>query len=329
MDIESLPDLDVIILRGTDQDLEQLADIIKQLERISQETQPEIRVFMLQHAQSQAINEVLEDTSDELTGGRQGRVSTLPLVKPNAILIVGWGDAVAATEELLRQLDTPVAPESQSAVFRLKHAAATAVQQTLQSFFSNRGGLGTRVQLATDPRTNSLIVYAAPRDLAEIQTLVQDIDRPEGEAVNRARVIQIENALAADIAETLQQAIQAGSGNGDRSAILELQTFDVEGQRILRSGTLQNVQITPNVRNNTLIISSPVENLELISELIRQLDTPAGTAKIKVFRIVNGDATSLIQTLRFVDSLRYEWLGRRFPTERYRRRWTRTAAILR
>ena len=298
VDIESLPELDVIILRGTDQDLEQLAEIIQQLERISQETLPEIHIYHLQHAQSQAVTELLNQISDDLVGSRQGRVSTLPLVKPNAILIVGWGDAVAATEELLAKLDTPVAPESQSEVFRLKHASATAVQQTLQAFFANRGGLGPRLQVATDPRTNSVIVYAAPRDMDEIRRLIDEIDLPEGEAVNRARVIQIENALATDVADTLQQAIQAAAGNGERAAALELQTFDANGQRILRSGTLQDVQITPNVRNNTLIVSCPIENLELVTELIRQLDTPVGTAKIKVFRIINGDATSLVQTLR-------------------------------
>lgn len=298
VDVESLPDLDVIILRGPDQDLDQLAEIIRQLERISQDTQPEIRVLPLQYGQSSAIAEVVEDVKGDLVGGRQGRVSVLPLVKPNSLLIIGWGDAVVATEELIRQLDKPVSPETQSRVFRLKYASAQQVQQTLQSFFSNRGGLGPRVQLATDAGTNSLIAYAAPRDLEEIQKLVEDIDRPEGEAVNRARVFQIENALASDVGQTLQQAIDAAAGNGDRSASLELQVFDAEGQKLLRSGVLRNVQVTPNVRNNTLIVSSPIENLELIEALIQQLDSPAGQAKIKVFRIVNGDATSLIQTLR-------------------------------
>lgn len=298
VEIESLPDLDVIILRGTDQDLEQLAEIIRQLERISKEAQPEIRIYQLEHAQSQAISEILDQIGEELVSGRQGEVSTVPLVKPNAILIIGWGEAVAATEKLLKELDTPVSPESQSKVFRLKHAAATQVQQTLQSFFANRGGLGPRLQLATDSRTNSVIVYAAPRDMAEVTALIRDMDRPDGEAVNRARVIPIENALAADVAETLQQAIQAAAGNGDRAASLELQTFDAEGQRLLRSGNLSDVRITPNVRNNTLIISSPMENFELLVELVRQLDTPTSSAKIKVFRIVNGDATALVQTLR-------------------------------
>lgn len=298
VDVESLPELDVIILRGTDQDLDQLADIVEQLESISEQSQPDIRIFPLQHAQSQAVSAILAQVSDELVGGRQGRVSTLALVKPNAILIVGWGDAVTATEQLLRQLDQPVAPESQSRVYRLKYAAAATVQQTLQTFYNNRGGLGPQIQTAIDARTNSLIVYAAPRDQQEVQSLIAEVDHPEGEAVNRARVIPIKNALAVDVAETLQQAIQAALNDGDRTASVELETFDATGREILRSGTLQNVQITPNPRNNTLIVSSPIENLELVTELIRQLDTPTGTAKIKVFRIANGDATALIQTLR-------------------------------
>ena len=282
---------------GRIRDLDQLAEVIEQLERISADTQAEIRVYQLKHVPSSAIVEILNEVSADLVNTRQGKVSATALVKPNAVLLIGWGDAVTATESLIEQLDQPVAPESQSAVFQLKYASADAVRQTLQTFFQNRGGLGPRVQLANDPRTNSLIAYAAPRDLDEIRKLVEDIDQPEGAAVNRARVIPIENALATDVAETLQQAIQAAA-SGDRSAAVELQIFDADGQKLLRSGTLQNVQITPNPRNNTLIVSSPPENLELLEALIRQLDSPAGQAKIKVFRIINGDAASLIQTLR-------------------------------
>ncbi|MAD80896.1 MAG: hypothetical protein CMJ50_08655 [Planctomycetaceae bacterium] len=298
VEIESLPDLDVIILRGRDQDLDQLAEIIRQLERISQETQPEVRVYPLRHAQSEAVAEIVSQASDDLVSGRAGKVSVTPLVKPNALLLIGWGDAVTSVVQLIQQLDQPVAAQTQSAVFRLRYATASAVQETLNSFFSDRNGLGPKVQATIDTRTNAVIVYAAPRDMLEVRRIIQDLDRPDSAAVNRAHIFQIQNALAADVAQTLQQAIEAASGNTDRSAILELQTFDAEGQRILRSGTLENVQITPNPRNNTIIVSSPAENLELLAALIRQLDSPAVQAQIKVFQIVNGDASSLVDTLR-------------------------------
>ena len=298
VEVEALPDLDVIILRGRDQDLDQLAEIIQQLERISKETQPEVRIYALRHAQSEAVAEIVTQANKDLVSGRTGKVSVTPLVKPNSLLLIGWGEAVTAVVQLIQQLDQPVDPQTQSTVFRLRYASATAVQQTLNTFFGNRNGLGPRVQATVDTRTNSLIVYATPRDMLEVHRIVQDLDRPDSAAVNRAHIFQIENALATDVAQTLQQAIEAAGGNADRSAILELQTFDAEGQQILRSGTLENVQITPNPRNNSIIVSSPAENLELIAALIRQLDSPAAQVQIKVFQIVNGDATSLIETLR-------------------------------
>ena len=40
----------------------------------------------------QIINLVAED----LIGGRQGKIHITPLVKPNALLLIGWGEAVTA-----------------------------------------------------------------------------------------------------------------------------------------------------------------------------------------------------------------------------------------
>ena len=48
-----------------------------------------------------------------------------------------------------------------------------------------------------------------------------------------------------------------------------------------------------------MIISSPPENLDLLEGIVHQLDNlPAAQAQIKVFTIVNGDATSLSSTLQ-------------------------------
>ncbi|QDV64973.1 secretin N-terminal domain-containing protein [Crateriforma conspicua] len=292
VEIESLPDLDVIILRGRDPDLQQLAEVISQLERISQETQPEIKIIPLTHASSESVASVILQTSQDLTSGRQGRVSVTPLVKPNALLLIGWGDAVNAIMELTRQLDTPVSADSQSAVFRIQHATAQTVGSTIETFLSGRGTMGPDVNIAVDQRTNSLIVYASPRDLQEVAKLVKDLDQPGGDSVLHTRVFPITNALAADIATLLQEAINEQSSN------LALEVQDDGGKRLIQSGSLEQVSITPNVRNNTLIIASPIENFPLLEALIRQLDMPSSEVQLKIFQIVNGDAASMIQTLR-------------------------------
>ena len=126
VDVQMLPDLDVIIFRGRERDVRKLTEIVQELERLSQETQPQVQVYELEHANSEAVAEVLREVSEDLTGRRQGRVNVTPLTKPNAILLIGWGDAVQAMLDLIRQLDTPVSPGSQFP--RLPFAACTRDQ---------------------------------------------------------------------------------------------------------------------------------------------------------------------------------------------------------
>jgi type II secretion system protein D len=297
IEVETLPDLDAIILRGRDRELKQLAEIIEQLEQISRQTQPAIEVVILKHANSEQIGEVIGDTQEDLLGARQGRAQVTALAKPNAMLIIGWGEAVKALKELIEKLDQPVLPETQFEVIRLRYAQAADLQESIQDFFNDRGDLGPVIQSTIDARTNALVVHASPRDLEEVKRLVASLDTPKSDMVQRARVFPIQNSLAADIADTLEAAIlQAADGNG--KAAMELITQGDNGETKIISGILENTQITVNSRNNSLIVAAPPENMQLIEELIRQLDSPGATARIKIFPIENGDATSLVQTLR-------------------------------
>ncbi|TWT82035.1 putative type II secretion system protein D precursor [Planctomycetes bacterium CA13] len=296
VEVETLPDLDAIILRGRDQDLDQLSEIIRELELLSRQTQPAIEVIYLQHTHSQGISDLIEQTQESLLGTRQGRAIVTPLGKPNALLLLGWGDAVAALKELIAKLDQPVPPESQFNLFRLKYASAAALQRTINSFFARRqGDLAPQVMSTIDIRTNSLIVHAAPRDMIEVARLVERLDTIDGETVQRTRVFEIQNSLAADVAETLRNTID-GTNSAATSTAMELM-LDDRGQSII-SGILENIQITVDARKNNLIISAPAENFDVIEALIEKLDSPGMVAKIKIFPIQNGDAASLIQTLR-------------------------------
>ena len=299
LEVETLPDLDAIILRGRPRDVEELRRIIEEIERLSAETQPEIDIVYLNHVGCEALAVIVKQVDPELTGGRQGRASAVALVKPNALLLIGWGEAVKSVKELVRKLDQPVAPETQFRVFRLRHAAAATAQTTMQNLFTKQTGLGPQVKVTADIRTNSLIVQAAPRNLEEVDLLVQRLDQTQGDAVRQVRMFKLKNSLAADVASTLQAAIGAAkTGTAtQKNAALELLSVDAKGRKLLRAGLLDDVQITPDPRTNSLIVASPAESMELLDALVKQLDTPASVAEIKVFRIVNGDATSLVQML--------------------------------
>jgi len=302
VEIETLPDLDVIILRGRDHEVDEVARIIAEIERLSEETVPEIDIYQLRHVHCMSLVTIIDLVATDLIGGRQGKIHVTPLVKPNALLLVGWGEAVAAMKELIAKLDQPVAPESQIRVYRLRHAGVAEAQTVLEDAFADPQGLGPAVSVTADLRTNSLIVRASPRDLAEVDHLISRLDQGDSGIVNQAQIFKLENTLAMDLATTLQSAITAAGGGpgGQRSAVLELLTADVRGQRLLRSGVLSDVQITPDPHTNSLMVAAPAESMDLLAELIEQLDSPTGVAQIKVFEILNGDANSLIEMLRIL-----------------------------
>ncbi len=292
--IEMLPEIDAIILRGRNQQLTDLTEIIKRLDEASRLTRPEIEVVPLQHAGSNAVAKMILSLQEKLVGSIQGRVSVTSLGKPNALLLIGWGEAVAATKELIAKLDQPASADAQFEVIPLQHAAASELQTQLRAFFLTREGLAPIIQSMADNRINAIVVHAPPRDLLEIRRLVAQLDVPRGLLMKQAKVFPLKHSLAADIAKSLQQALTTTAIGPGAS----IQLLDRDGRTIATSGTLGTNQITVNERNNSLLVSCPPETLPLIEQLIEQLDTPGMVAKIKIFPVKNGDAAALVETLR-------------------------------
>ncbi len=292
--VEMLPEIDAIILRGRDKQLEDLAQIIKQLDEASRIAQPEIEVLLLQHVNAQSLSALILQTQQSVLALRQGRVVALPLSNPNAVLLIGWGDALQLAKQLIAKLDVATPSSSSFDVIQLKHASAVQVQTQLQSFYQARGNLAPIIQSAADARTNAIIIHAAPRDLEEIRSLIARLDVARGEAVLQSKVFEIRNGLAVDVAASLRQAL-AGTPS---DANMPIEVLDQDGKPIASSNSLAHTRIAVNDRNNTLIITSAAENLAMIEQLIEQLDTPGQIAKIKIFPIINADAAALVETLR-------------------------------
>src|SRR5690606_9658118 len=110
-------DLDAIILRGSNRDVNEVLRIIEDMERISAEAVPEIEVVPLEHASSEALAPLLTTIEPDLLPGRPGKISITALNKPNALLLVGRAEAVRAVRELIGKLDQPVSPDTQLRVF--------------------------------------------------------------------------------------------------------------------------------------------------------------------------------------------------------------------
>lgn len=192
---------------------------------------------------------------------------------------------------------------------------------------ASRPGLGTRVNVVAIYRTNSLIVQASPTDMEEVRRMITELDVESSEAANELKIFRLKNALASDVGPVLQDALNwqligsrtplgatrtgtfgaVGQTFGQqeerarlRSAILTFMTVDAKnGKKVLESGLLSDVRVTVDTNSNSLVVTGPAKSMGLIEALITELDRlPNAQAQIKVFTVVNGDASRLSSMLQ-------------------------------
>jgi type II secretion system protein D len=321
--IEFIPELGIIILRGNKRDVQRVQAIIDEIERESEATQPEIEVVTLQHTNSEAMTELVTQVYADVYEPRLGSLSITALVKPNAILCVGRRENIETARNLITQLDEPVAPDTQIKVFRLLHMPALNAEQYVRSFYGTIGSqqaqdsqqdpraLSPRLVVIGDYRSNSLIVQASPRDMDEVAKLLQELDVEKTDAKIEVRVFPLQNSLASDMETVLQSTLAGQAGTAPQqqqqtanqqnqaSRSVQIVGIDQSGNKIIESGLLTDVTITADDNSNALVVKAPSISMGLIAALVKQLDTiPAAESQIKVFQIENGDATNLTVMLQ-------------------------------
>ena len=310
--IQFVPELGTIIIRGAKRDVERVMDVIKQIEEQSKITKPDIDVVDLKHADANAVAELLQQLYEDVLSARQGEVSITSLDSPNALLLIGRTEAINGLKELIDKIDQPVAASSRLRVFRLQNASAVDAETTIRDFFTDRPGggddlrpaIGPRVRVLADYRTNSLIISASPRDMTEVTRLINDLDAEQITAQSQIKIFPLNNAVAEDLAPVLQEAINGeGEGGNDNitppSTALSIVAIDADKKEIIDSGILAGAVVTADTNSNSVVVRAPAASMALIAELVRQLDKAPGIASlVKVFTIQNGDAAQLVTELQ-------------------------------
>ncbi len=332
VNIEAVGDLGVLILKGNEKDVEQVMKVIRELEKLSELTAPQVHLLNLRNVNSDALAELLTSVFEKLTKfpgkATQPRqsVSIIAVSTPNAILIVAPANDLQSIIELANELDQPTEPDSEFQVFQLQTAIATQMAEILTEMYKEPKGLGARIVVLAEPRTNTLIVRGRPSDLDQVAAAIKKIDDTALSSVSQMRVFVLKNAVAAELAAIINASIQSvlappsnqgaaqilgqqGGGGGAsqiadqfrevRSTVLELLAIDKDGEKKLKSGILADVRITADPRMNALMVSAPEASLSLIAELIKLLDRPTNqVAEIKVFTLANADAALMVQQLQ-------------------------------
>jgi len=328
VNVQAMQDLGLLILKGNAADVERVEQIIQQLEKVSVGSLPGIHVLTLQNVDSEAMATLLTSVYEELSEQRQRTGSEnrqaaafIPVVQPNALLIISSEIERETILELAEELDKPLSPDLEFEVFPLKSAIASQVVTSLTEFYADRPGLGTSLRTFADVRTNSVVVQARPNELAEVRKLIARIDIDDPASTSRMKVIRLKNAVAEELSTTINQAIQAvisppqqttgqqgagGFGNqqgaqqlrDNKSVAVEFLASAGGIQQLIRSGILADVRVSFDARSNSLIVTAPEASMSLLEALIEELDqTPGAVSEIKVFSLKNADAQQSVDLL--------------------------------
>jgi type II secretory pathway component GspD/PulD (secretin) len=298
------------------------ATVERMLEQLDTEktlTRTNFRVIELKHATAAK----LQSTLQRLFTNRPSRPQTDP-VEPVTILADPWAnslilgasdDDLALALSLIEKLDTPApadSTQSQAQVFQLAKADARRVATTLQSLFRSGGGPGAQgatpggpasAAINVDERLNAIIVSAGAADLKRIEDLLKKLDTDQVARVAEIRIFPLRNGRAIEMAAVLNNVLNNNpraltDANPNRQSLLQFIAQDETGERLITSALKEGIIIVPDARANSLVVSAPVDYMDLLSEMIKHLDDTAPTvAQIKVFNLKNADARQMAQVL--------------------------------
>jgi general secretion pathway protein D len=336
--IEVVDSLGLVIVRGRKSDVQRVLQVIEQIKQQATLTEPQIDIMRLEHSNSESVATLVNQLYESVYQARQGTVSITALVQPNSLLIIGRPEVVKSVKDLVAKLDTQLESNDQLKVIRLKHASAVDLETRINGFFQGttgtgaapvaaqpapagantvRPGLATKARVSSDYRSNSLIVKASPREMIEVEKLIEELDVESSETENSVAVFPLKHAVAAELQQVLLQILtgqSTGGGAGQQGgfgaqpqvgaqgggaqgrATLpsgKLSMVNVDGDKV-ESGVLAGVVISAEASVNSLVVRAPAPSMPLIATLIENLDVVSGAeAQMKIFQLKNSDATTV------------------------------------
>jgi len=317
--LEIIPDTrtNTIILAGTQTAMTRAEEIIPALDQPAVTATYETKVYRLQQAAAVRLAPVLEQLFEQRTTAEQAgqRTPIFVFAEPATNSLIVSASRIDQTDvsRLLDQLDKPSDLAQQMQVISLTKARAAQVAETLRDLVEAQQAEGVQggFSVVADERTNSLVVFAPPDLMTTVQDVVRRLDRAQPGAVLAMRVFRLENAIAEQLADTLNQFFEAaGAGTGENVRQLVIRFFPVSretgapiidpatGERVVQTLVHQDITIAADPYTNSLLVMAPADHIDMMEMLVRMLDSiEPRTAKIEAYQLRNADAEELADLL--------------------------------
>ena len=292
-----------MIVSGNDKAFAIIDNLIAQLDKPMAPEFRDIRILPLAHADAAQLAATLQRLMDQRVA-RQGslgkgqadslKILVLPEPRSNSLLVGDGKDAFELVESLARRLDE-AAPGLTGGVriVPLEYADARILASSLNQLFTQRYQAGTSPEvqrqkpvILPDARVNALMVSAGREDNETIDALLKKLDRKLDNPALALTVLPLKHNDAARVAATLEGVFAA-----------RLQARTLPGQS---PSPTDRVEIQTDSLNNSLIVSSNKENLDLIKDLLTRIDVEPTVAEgvLETFVLKHADAQRVATMLK-------------------------------
>jgi len=296
-----------LLVAGSKESFKAVDAMIKKLDAADLPPATAFRTFYLKHATASALQPILEKLFSQRVerGTTKNTVTVIADAQSNSLIVGAAPDDMTTAETLIAQFDVDQGNSGGAVkVFTLLKADAKQVVDAINNLYEAQGGTADAgVKLSIDERTNSVIVRGGPSDMQRIAGLIEQLDGDTNVTqIHQIKIFKLEYADATELAQVLNDTLTKKpaslTGGSENRANLLQYISDLGGKELISTALQEGVLITPEPRTNSLVVSAPVQFLPLLADLIRGLDLISPrTAEIRVFSLVNADATRMGEVL--------------------------------
>jgi len=317
-----------VMIAGDAQDLEFIRSLLAQMDQDWPEAM--IEVFTLKAAKAEKLAPILSEAIENIIRARTSspgpadQFSISAEARSNSLIVAASEVVLAQVESLIDKLD--IQDEGGDTQFRavpliyVRALEAVAQIKPVLEQLNRIRDLPTNSQpsVQADDRSNSIVVIGTPGDIDEIERLIHTIDvelTPEQEqsswAVGEMQIVNLQNALAEDLAKVLTDMIEeeqqraqktAGTDKPGDLSVRRLRLITADGQALPELNLERPIRIVPEKGTNSLIVYSSRENNESLKAIISTFDSlPLGAdTDVRAFALQYAKAEHVAEVIEKV-----------------------------
>ncbi|MGD9947578.1 MAG: type II secretion system secretin GspD [Desulfobulbus sp.] len=214
--------------------------------------------------------------ADEIKGMLTPLVSKTSVLishaKSGMIILTDYASNITRLMDIIMAVDVP--PDNEEmAIIPLYHASADNVAKAVSQLFvvqpARRGVRSETVKIIPFERTNTLIVFASKSSVEQVRGVIAKLDADIPRREGNLHVVYLQHANAEELVKVLMNLPDEQTGTRSTSAPSGKLSGVPSAPAISKE-----IKIVADKETNSLIITGPREEYEVVEDVIKQLDIP-------------------------------------------------------